>query len=196
MNNRLNDAVEDVRETAVERLRDALVRLAERKRKEADTLRENANQRRDQDTDLANNVPDRPVRTDSRGRPIPDSVQRLPSGKLPQNWRYAGKLYDGPRWTDDLKTKYPDGVRFTDDGYPDFSPYARDTHKIDPHFDGNHGSDFTKADKAAGIDEEYRQDNELTWHHHQDGTTLQLVPKDIHNAVKHAGGVALAKGRS
>lgn len=196
MPDRMSDAVEDARETAVRTLLNVMVNLAERKGKEADNLRDNANQRRDQDSDLAESVPSPPTRTDSRGRPIPDTVQRLPSGKLPQNWRYAGKLYDGPRWTEALKKKYPAGVRFTPDAYPDFSPYALKTTKIDPYFDGNHSSDFSKADKAAGIDEAYRQDNALTWHHHQDGTTLQLVPRDIHNAVKHAGGVALAKGRS
>lgn len=191
---KLNETVEEVRETAIRELRDVMEKLAARKRAEADNLRNNAQQRRDQDSDLAATVPTRNV--DSRGREIPATVQRLPSGKLPSNWRYAGKIYDGPRWTEALKKKYPDGVRFTADAYPDFSPYALKTTKIDPHFDGNHSSDFSKADKAAGINEAYRQDNALTWHHHQDGTTLQLVPRDIHNAVKHAGGVALAKGRS
>ncbi|WP_141780221.1 HNH endonuclease [Nocardioides albertanoniae] len=31
---------------------------------------------------------------------------------------------------------------------------------------------------------------------HQDGTTLQLVPTDVHDAVRHAGGIALAIGRT
>jgi hypothetical protein len=29
-----------------------------------------------------------------------------------------------------------------------------------------------------------------TWHHHQNGKTLMLVPTDLHDAVKHGGGVA------
>jgi hypothetical protein len=194
MSDKLNDVVEDVRETAVRTLRDVMVKLAERKRKEADKLRDNANQRRDQDDDLANTVPKRSV--DSRGRVIPEGVQRLPSGKLPSNWHYAGKVYDGDRWTAELKRKYPNGVRFTDDGYPDFSPYAEKTTKITPHFDGNHTTDFSTADRAAGVTARHRRENELTWHHHQDGTTLLLVPREIHDAVRHAGGVAIAKGRS
>lgn len=194
MSNRLNDAVEDVRETAVERLRDALVRLAERKRKEADNLRQNANQRRDQDTDLANTVPQRNV--DSRGRVIPEGVQRLPSGKLPSNWQYAGRTYDGDRWTPELQKKYPNGVKFDDKGYPDFSPYAEKTTTITPRFKGNHTTDFSTADRAAGVTARYRRENGLTWHHHQDGTTLLLVPREIHDAVRHAGGVAIVKGLS
>ncbi|MFD3511050.1 HNH endonuclease [Nocardia sp. NPDC058666] len=33
-----------------------------------------------------------------------------------------------------------------------------------------------------------------TWHHHEDGVTMQLVPNGIHDAVRHAGGVAIQKG--
>lgn len=192
MPDRMSDAVEDARETAVRTLLNVMVNLAERKGKEADTLRDNANQRRDQDSDLATTVPTRNV--DSRGREIPATVQRLPSGKLPSNWTYAGKVYDGDRWTPELAKKYPNGVRFTDDGYPDFSPYAHKTTTIDPRFAGNHTSDFSTADRATGTTARHRRENELTWHHHQDGTTLLLVPRDIHDAVRHAGGVAIVKG--
>ena len=29
-----------------------------------------------------------------------------------------------------------------------------------------------------------------TWHHHHDGKSMHLVPRDLHDAVKHTGGVA------
>ncbi|WP_457649304.1 HNH endonuclease [Profundibacter sp.] len=29
-----------------------------------------------------------------------------------------------------------------------------------------------------------------TWHHHQELGIMQLVPSDIHNVIKHIGGVA------
>ena len=32
------------------------------------------------------------------------------------------------------------------------------------------------------------------WHHHYDGKTLMAVPKDLHDAVRHAGGIALKGG--
>lgn len=32
-----------------------------------------------------------------------------------------------------------------------------------------------------------------TWHHVEDGRTMQLVPRDLHTAVKHTGGVAVIK---
>jgi hypothetical protein len=132
------------------------------------------------------------VRKDSRGRIIPDGVERLPSGKLPANFEYAGKVYDGTKWTPKLAEKYPDGVRFTEDGFPDFKPYATHEVTFDPHFVGNHGSDFTDANRLAGLPE---KPDGYTWHHHQDGRTMQLIPTDLHRGVPHAGGVAISKGR-
>jgi hypothetical protein len=131
-------------------------------------------------------------RTDSRGRIIPSGVQRLPSGILPPNFSYAGRRYDGPRWTPKLAAKYPAGVRFTDDGFPDFGPYAMHTVVFEPNFLGNRSSDFTEANRKAGL---RRTPEGHTWHHHQDTRTMQLVPTDIHRAVDHGGGVAIMKGR-
>jgi hypothetical protein len=31
------------------------------------------------------------------------------------------------------------------------------------------------------------------WHHVEDGRTLELVPKDLHEAVRHTGGVPAIK---
>ncbi|MET8776241.1 HNH endonuclease [Nocardia sp. NPDC004654] len=137
------------------------------------------------------------LRKDSRGRVIPPGVNRLPNGKLPSNFEYAGKKYPVEKLPPDLRTKYPASVQFTHDGFPDFSPYAKNTVKFDrpqfdpPRFTGNRSSDFTNANRMAG----YRQTPDgYTWHHHQDGKTMQLVPTDLHDAVRHAGGVAIAKG--
>lgn len=35
-----------------------------------------------------------------------------------------------------------------------------------------------------------------TWHHHQDGETMILVDKDIHNEFKHTGGQAKVNGKN
>lgn len=119
-------------------------------------------------------------------------VQRLPSGRMPANYKYAGKLYDDPRrWTPALAAKYPAGVSFTPDGFPDFSPYAIRTVRIVPTFDGDR-TDFAKADRAAGLTGSRPEG--YTWHHHQDRQTMLLVPSEIHDAVRHAGGVAIMKG--
>jgi hypothetical protein len=39
----------------------------------------------------------------------------------------------------------------------------------------------------------YRQMNRLTWHHHQDGARMQLVPTDLHSNIPHAGGASAAR---
>lgn len=32
-----------------------------------------------------------------------------------------------------------------------------------------------------------------TWHHVEDGRTMQLIPQRLHNAVRHTGGCAIIK---
>jgi hypothetical protein len=77
-------------------------------------------------------------------------------------------------------------------GYPDFSPY---TYKGPPgkgavkiHMTGDNTADFAAANKAAGFD---RTPKGFTWHHHQDGTTMRLIPSDLHNNVSHTGGASI-----
>jgi hypothetical protein len=130
---------------------------------------------------------------DSRGRVVPPGVKRLPSGRYPSNFEWAGRVYAGSRWTPGLAAKYPSGVRFTEDGFPDFEPYAIAKATIDPSFAGNHSTDFTEANRQANIQ---RVPDGYTWHHHQDARTLLLVPIDVHEAVRHAGGVSIMRGRS
>lgn len=49
------------------------------------------------------------------------------------------------------------------------------------------------ADKAAGITAEKRQAEGYTWHHHQDGKTMQLIKRDVHRDFFHTGGMAGAR---
>ncbi|WP_082038733.1 HNH endonuclease [Vibrio rotiferianus] len=57
---------------------------------------------------------------------------------------------------------------------------------------GNHSQtksgDFGKADASApkGTADYVRN----TWHHHEDGVTMQEVPKAIHAEFTHRGGVS------
>jgi hypothetical protein len=88
----------------------------------------------------------------------------------------------------DVARKYPNGVHFTSDGFPNFSPYAVKTVKVE----GLTGkkSDFALANEAAGLKE---TPTGYTWHHHQDTRTMQLVPYDLHYVVKHTGGASKLK---
>src|ERR1700743_36678 len=54
-------------------------------------------------------------------------------------------------------------------------------------------TDFAAADKAAGITKEYREVRGLTWHHHENGNTMQLIPSDLNGNTPHTGSAAVAR---
>lgn len=112
--------------------------------------------------------------------------------RRPINSKYAGKNYPASKLPPKLRSKYPNGVNFTKDGYPDFSPYAQKSVPVEG-LKGNTGSDFTRANKAAGLK---RTPEGYTWHHHQDGKTMQLVPTDLHDAVRHTGGASILRNKN
>lgn len=92
-----------------------------------------------------------------------------------------------------LSTECPEGVRFDKDGYPDFSPYkyealeAGQKNEVLIEITGNRVEDAKRANEVAGFKE---TPDKYTWHHHQDGYTIQLVRNDVHEAVRHTGGVS------
>jgi hypothetical protein len=73
-----------------------------------------------------------------------------------------------------LAKTYPNGVRFTRAGYPVFTPYAVERVKVDG-LDGIMDHDNPKANAAAGIPGKDPPDG-FTWHHVEDGRTMELVP--------------------
>ena len=108
-------------------------------------------------------------------------------------------------------------VRFRN-GYPDFSTWSRGQVNIGQ---SGHASDFAEADRlfaegvvrgsrpvppgytvddfsrngeaiAAGT-ERYRRTVGLTWHHHQGGRRMLLVPTRLHANVPHTGGASAAR---
>ena len=134
-----------------------------------------------------------------RGAPNVDSTTRPTRGQLPhrgndaipkmgsrtvRNSKLAFTSYLLPPA---LATKYPAGVRFNASGHPDLAPYARKTITL-PNLKGDN-SDFNRADKAAGFSRGARPSG-FSWHHHEDGVTLQLVPTDLHRRIGHTGGCA------
>lgn len=115
-------------------------------------------------------------------------IERI-GGRRPINSDYRGRVYDGPAWTSELASRYPDGVRFTDAGFPDFSPYARARVRLDG-LTGIYDTDASVANRALGL----RQTPPgLVWHHVEDGTTMILIPRDLHAAIRHTGGSAVIR---
>lgn len=132
-------------------------------------------------------------------------------GRLPSNYRLAGKIYDlsqqHPKEYEKLCKEFPkfadkfgSGIRFSKEGYPDFSSFrVADDYKFKGLFTGRE-ADFEKADemtwaylKSPAARAEQRKNLGLTWHHCEDGHTLQLVPYDLHSKVPHTGGIAIVK---
>jgi A nuclease of the HNH/ENDO VII superfamily with conserved WHH len=97
-------------------------------------------------------------------------------GRIPINSKYAGQTH-------------PSGVKFTSQGFPDFSPYAELEFKLDG-LTGHYATDEKKANKAAGLQ---KTPHGYVWHHVEDGETLQLIPKTIHNKTRHTGGAAVIR---
>lgn len=61
---------------------------------------------------------------------------------------------------------------------------------------GDHAKDFDIADdlyRKQLDDPNWERPSDMTWHHKEDSTTMQLVPKAVNNNVGHMGGAALFK---
>lgn len=123
-------------------------------------------------------------------RIAPDGTEIKPvGGRFPINSKYAGKVMPAEALPVNLRAKYPSGVRFTSEGYPDLSPYAKRSLPV-KGLTGNRTKDAKTANRAAGFSD---TPDGYTWHHHEDGVTMQLVPTDLHKAALHTGGVAVIR---
>jgi hypothetical protein len=106
-----------------------------------------------------------PGGTSPRGEPVTDTPIR--------NAHLAGKRHPVT------------GVPFDAEGYPDFRAAGVVKVEVRITLTGSRTRDFAAANKAAGLRETPKG---MTWHHHQDRTTMQLVPTDIHAKTGHTGG--------
>lgn len=116
-----------------------------------------------------------------------DTVEKI-NDRYPINGDLAGKQYP---LSGELQVLYPKGVWFKENGYPDFTSYADITVEVEG-LTGDHYKDFQKANKAAGLS---KTPIGKTWHHVEDGKTMQLVPNDLHKSVGHTGGAASLKNK-
>jgi hypothetical protein len=60
---------------------------------------------------------------------------------------------------------------------------------------GDWDQDFRAANRAAGHPEwgGSRPFEGWTWHHHENGRTMMLVPSEINRIFRHLGGAAIAR---
>lgn len=104
----------------------------------------------------------------------------------------------------ELQKKYPNGVHFSNDGYPQFERYAskkvsfelpsKESLANGTCLTGNYNHDFAMANKTAGFGNYPNSTPKgWTWHHSEDKKTLYLIPQDLHRAIRHTGGASLIK---
>jgi hypothetical protein len=119
--------------------------------------------------------------------------------QLPRTGKWEGERGNS-KWTSD-DGKY--SVEYKD-GYPDFStakgppgnPIVKDSVEI-PDMQGKNSADFSAANQAMrdkhGSD--WRKPEGYTWHHKEDGVTMELVRTDVHNkadsGAAHTGGASI-----
>lgn len=110
------------------------------------------------------------------------------AGRLPINHEFAGKAF--PR--EALPPKYRSGgLRFKENGAPNFSPYAMELpaggKAVKIELTGSMRADEKLANSAAGLP---KTPNTHVWHHNEELGVMELIPKDLHSAVRHTGGQA------
>lgn len=123
-------------------------------------------------------------------------------------WGDENAKGNSPWFSDNEKVNRVTGykpVQFRD-GYPVFDGYAQETVFLtrmngdpsdfvlaDLELARRHGQFTADGTPSKAWAKSYRDMTGQTWHHHQDGRRMQLVPTDLHRNVPHAGGASLAR---
>lgn len=114
--------------------------------------------------------------SDPEGLLVKRILKEIAKRKM-RNSHLAGKIHPNTK------------VHFKATGYPDFSKWSIKTVQIKQT--GNRCKDEAAANLAARLSE---TPPGYTWHHVEDGTTMQLVESVIHSKTGHSGGVEFLKG--
>ncbi|KAK1181685.1 SMI1/KNR4 family protein [Streptomyces sp. NBS 14/10] len=128
---------------------------------------------------------------------------RLGQQAAPPNTAYAGQVVHFP---DPVRAaRHPKGVRVDENGYPDFTPYARAAAEIAEPPEGFgvdelRLTDFVSANAAlhaVGHDlwdgsSSVATPHGWTWHHVVGTRRLELIPVEVKALLRHHGGLATA----
>lgn len=123
--------------------------------------------------------------------------KKIPKPRKPneKKWRKKGGTIKQNRDGSVTYTnKNGQSVTYNKDGYPDFGPHEKGRVEIE-NMKGDK-TDFTKADKAYRNkigDQSWKKPDDMTWHHNQDGKTMQLVNSELHEEFQHTGGASISR---
>ncbi|GAA3489056.1 MULTISPECIES: HNH endonuclease [Streptomyces] len=126
---------------------------------------------------------------------------RLGHEAAPPNAAYAGQLVNFP---DPVRAaRHPQGVRVDDEGFPDFSPYARAAAEIAEPPEGFGVDELRLTDYVSANAALHADGHELwetldpvatphgwTWHHVPHTRRMHLVPVEVKALLRHHGGLA------
>ncbi|MEV4434042.1 SMI1/KNR4 family protein [Streptomyces sp. NPDC049555] len=128
---------------------------------------------------------------------------RLGQQTAPPNAAYAGQVVHFPDPV--RRSRHPKGVHVDDDGYPDFSPYARAAAEIAEPPEGFGVDELRLTDYVSANAALHAAGHELwaslspvatphgwTWHHVPRTRRLELVPVEVKALLRHHGGLATA----
>ncbi|GGP66062.1 SMI1/KNR4 family protein [Streptomyces abikoensis] len=128
---------------------------------------------------------------------------RLGQQAAPPNAAYAGQVVHFPDPV--RRSRHPKGVRVDDDGFPDFSPYARAAAEIAEPPEGFGVDELRLTDYVSANAAQHAEGHELwaslspvvtphgwTWHHVAGTRRLELVPVEVKALLRHHGGLATA----
>lgn len=121
----------------------------------------------------------------------------------PPNRAYAGQVVNFP---DPVRAaRHPHGVRVDEEGFPDFSPYARAAAEIADPPEGFGGDELRLTDYVSANAAMHAAGHELwadlpsvatphgwTWHHVAHSRRMELVPVEVKALLRHHGGMTTA----
>jgi hypothetical protein len=128
---------------------------------------------------------------------------RLGQHAAPPNTAYAGQVVHFP---DPVRAaRHPMGVRVDENGFPDFSPYARAAAEIAEPPEGFGVDELRLTDFVSANAALHATGHELwndaspvatphgwTWHHVPGGRRMELIPVEVKALLRHHGGLATA----
>ncbi|GHJ30922.1 MULTISPECIES: SMI1/KNR4 family protein [Streptomyces] len=128
---------------------------------------------------------------------------RLGQHAAPPNTAYAGQVVHFP---DPVRAaRHPKGVRMDENGFPDFSPYARAAAEIAEPPEGFGVDELRLTDYVSANAALHAAGHELwngsssvatphgwTWHHVAGTRRMELIPVEVKALLRHHGGLATA----
>ncbi|MET8181174.1 SMI1/KNR4 family protein [Streptomyces sp. NPDC005336] len=126
---------------------------------------------------------------------------RLGQHAAPPNTAYAGQVVHFP---DPVRAaRHPKGVRMDENGFPDFSPYARAAAEIAEPPEGFGVDELRLTDFVSANAALYASGHELwndsssvatphgwAWHHVAGTRRMELIPAEVKALLRHHGGLA------